>query len=277
MELNSIGFSVLISVYFKEKPEYLKVSLESIWDKQSIKPSEIVIVKDGHLPKALNNVVDEFSKYTPTKIITFEKNMGLGIALNEGIKYCSFDLVARMDSDDICKYDRFEKQLNIFEQYPNVSVVSGYVEEFSTDIDEVESVRKLPEFNDELVEYAKSKNPMNHPAVMFKKSHIEAVGGYQDFYLLEDYWLWIRMIKHGYKLYNIQEVILSMRGGIAMAARRGGLKYALSEIKFQEQLYRMKMINILTLIKNVIIRFIVRIMPKSLRLIVYKNLLRNKI
>lgn len=268
-------FSVLMSVYYKENPSYLKQSIDSVIN-QSFKPSEIILVEDGILTDSLYSIINQLvDNYSIIKVIKLSENLGLGKALNEGIKYCSYELVARMDSDDICRYNRFEKQLEIFEKYPNVSVVSGFVEEFSTNIEEIESIRKLPEHNNQLFEYAKSKNPMNHPAVMFKKSHIEAVGGYQDFYLLEDYWLWIRMLMRGYKFYNIQEVLVSMRGGIAMAARRGGLKYAISEIKFQEQLYRMKMISLVTFLKNVIIRFIVRVMPKSIRLIVYKNFLRN--
>ncbi len=122
------------------------------------------------------------------------------------------ELVARMDSDDIAYADRCEKQLAVFNTHPEVSICSGIVEEFTTDPNVVDAKRVPPETNAEIVEFAKKRNPFNHPCVMYKKSAVEAVGSYQDFYLLEDYYLWLRMLMAGYQGYNIQEPLLHMSG-----------------------------------------------------------------
>lgn len=143
-------------------------------------------------------------------VVRLKKNVGLGNALNEGIKYCKNEMIARMDSDDISYPDRCEKQVVIFNTHPEVSICSGIVEEFTNNPNIVDTQRILPETNDEIVKFAKKRNPFNHPCVMYKKSAVEDVGSYQDFYLLEDYYLWLRMLMSGYQGYNIQEPLLHM-------------------------------------------------------------------
>lgn len=270
-----VQFSVLLSVYWKENPLYFTQSLESIFN-QTTQPDEVVLVKDGPLNDELDAVVDDFTaRYDIFKVISLPENVGLGNALQEGLKHCSCDLVARMDSDDICVSNRFELQLKAFYQHPEVSIVGGWIEEFSSDPAVIESSRKLPENNVEIVAFSHSKCPMNHVTVMFRKGDVISSGGYQHFYLFEDYWLWARMLHNGSKFYNIQQTLVLVRGGMAMSARRGGWKYAMSEVRLQRAFLHMGFIGWGSFIKNVTIRFTVRILPNRLRTMIYKNFLRK--
>ena len=221
------GYSVLMSVYHKEKPEYLEQAIASI-QAQTLPTDDFVLVCDGPLNAVLDAVVAKKQQEMgeTLNVVRLAKNGGLGNALNEGIKHCKNELVARMDSDDIAYQDRCEKQIAVFYTHPEVSVCSGIVEEFTSTPDVVDAKRVPPEAHEEIVEFAKKRNPFNHPCVMYKKSAVEAVGSYQDFYLLEDYYLWLRMLMAGYQGYNIQEPLLHMRAGSDMYLRRAGWKYA---------------------------------------------------
>lgn len=268
-------FSVLISVYFRETPAFMRQSLDSVFD-QTVKPSEVVLVEDGPLTQELYSVIEEYSKrWSKLKIIKLDNNLGLGMALNEGLKHCSYDLVARMDTDDICKPDRFEKQLSKFRQDEKLDVVSAWIDEFEEDITTIKSTRKLPEIHSQIYQYGKSRCPVNHPVVMFRKNAVIAAGGYQHMPLFEDYYLWVRMLVNGAKFYNIQESLLYFRTSDAMFRRRGGRSYAKTEITFLWTMYKLGYVGLVSTIKNFLIRYFVRIMPNKMRQYVYKNLLRK--
>lgn len=267
-------FSVLLSIYHKEKPEYLLQSLDSVFA-QTLRADEVILVKDGPLTEELYRVLEEFQgKYQELKTVPLKENVGLGEALNEGLKHCSHDIVARMDTDDICKPDRFEKQLAVFKNNPDVDVVSSWIDEFEGDVKNILSTRKLPETHSEIYEYGKKRCPINHPAVMFKKSAVLTAGGYMHLPLFEDYYLWVRMLVNGAKFYNIQESLLYFRTSSAMFMRRGGLKYALTEVSFLWKMHKIGYVNLISTIKSIFIRFTVRIMPNSIRGFIYKKLLR---
>ena len=267
-------FSVLSSTYRKENPSSFRQSLESIFS-QTILPSEFVLVEDGILTEELYEVVQNYSSQYPIfKIIALPQNQGLGRALNEGLKHCTYDIVARMDTDDIAKPNRFEKQLSFFKSHPEIDVVSSWIDEFEGTIDNILSIRKLPETPEELFQYGKSRNPINHPAVMFRKSAVQRSGSYQHFPLFEDYYLWVRMLMNGSKFYNIQESLLYFRTSPDMFKRRGGLKYALTEMKLQHRFYKLGYISLYQMLKNDIVRIVVRLIPNSLRSIIYQKVLR---
>ncbi len=270
-----MNFSVLLSLYQKEHPSYLKQSLDSLFS-QTLLPLEIILVKDGTLTPELDAVVSDYvQRYPILKVVALEKNQGLGKALNEGLKHCSYELVARMDTDDIAKPERFRKQMEIFEKHPEVDVCGAWIDDFEDDIENIKSTRKLPERDEEIRKYAQSRSPMNHPVVMFRKSAVLAAGGYQHFPLFEDYYLWVRMMLNGSRFYNIQESLLLFRSSPDMFRRRGGWRYALDECRFQRKLWKMGFITIAQFLRNVIIRFMVRIIPNSWRTFVYKKLLRR--
>lgn len=267
-------FSVLISVYFKESPVFLRQSLDSIFN-QTLPPSQVVVVKDGPLTEELDKVIKEYiTKYPELEIVTLYNNQGLGKALNEGLKHCSYDLIARMDTDDISKSDRFEKQISVFKKHSEVDVVGAWIEEFEGKISNVLTVRKLPEFHSNIYEFAKFRCPINHPVVMFKKSAVMNAEGYQHFPLFEDYYLWVRMLINGATFYNIQESLLYFRASSAMFERRGGWKYIMNECRFQYTIKKMKFISFPQFMKNVFIRSIIRIIPNSFRAALYKKIIR---
>ena len=242
---------------------------------QTTCPDEVILVEDGPLSSELNDIISEYSaKYPTLKIIPLPTNQGLGKALNEGLKHCSYDIVARMDTDDIAKPDRFEKQLAVFEKYLDIDVVGAWIDEFEDDISEVKSVRKLPELPDDIRQFAKRRNPINHPVVMFRKSAVLAAGGYQHFPLFEDYYLWIRMLMNGAKFYNIQESLLYFRFSPEMFKRRGGWRYVISELHFLQKMRQMHFISFSEFMQNLFVRFSIRLIPNSLRAIVYTKLIR---
>lgn len=270
------GYSVLMSVYHKEKPEYLKQAIESI-QAQTFPTDDFVLVCDGPLNEGLDAVIaaKQQEMGDTLNVVRLAKNCGLGNALNEGIKHCKNELVARMDSDDIAYSNRCEKQINVFNTHPEVSICSGVVEEFTTDPAAVDTRRVLPETNAEIVEFAKKRNPFNHPCVMYKKTEVEAVGSYQDFYLLEDYYLWLRMLMAGYQGYNIQESLLHMRAGSDMYLRRAGWKYAKTQAKLFEYMKEQGFIGNGQYIKSCVTRSGSALAPNWLRKFMFEKVLRK--
>lgn len=270
------GYSVIMSVYHKEKSEYLKQAIESI-QTQTLSTNDFVLVCDGPLNEQLDSVIatKQQEMGESLHVVRLAKNGGLGNALNEGIQYCKNELVARMDSDDIAYPDRCEKQIAVFNTHSEVSICSGIVEEFTTDPNTVDTKRVPPETNAEIVEFAKKRNPFNHPCVMYKKSAVKAVGSYQDFYLLEDYYLWLRMLMAGYQGYNIQEPLLQMRAGSDMYLRRAGWKYAKTQAKLFKFMKQQGFIGNGQYIKSCVIRSGSALAPNWLRKFMFERVLRD--
>lgn len=274
--MDEIRFSVLLSVYKGEKGIFLDEALQSLLD-QTCLPAEIVVVKDGPLTEELDRVIDRYTYAYPElfRVVPLARNVGLGKALNEGLKRCTYDLVARMDSDDICVPDRFEKQVALFRRYPDADAVGGWIREFSVAPSEPGKVRRVEETPARIRRISKWKSPMNHVTVMFRKQRVQEAGGYLHFYLLEDYYLWARMLRNGCVFYNCPECLVRVRGGDAMSARRGGWKYAVSEVKFQRTLLRMHFVNGWEFLRNVAVRFPVRLVSPRFRLFLYNTFLRG--
>ena len=205
-------YSVLMSLYVKEKAEYLKLAVDSMIN-QSVTPDEIVIVEDGPLTEELYAVVDEYvNRYSDLfTIVKNEKNIGLGLALNEGLKVCRNELVARMDTDDISKSDRCEKQLDVFRNNPELSLVGSYVDEFFEDPEQIVSTRAVPQTQAEIYQFAKKRSAFNHPAVMYRKSKVLGFGGYADLRRNQDVDLFGRMLFGGCTAHNIGESLLWFR------------------------------------------------------------------
>lgn len=224
-------FSIITSVYKNDKPEFVRVALDSMLINQSVKPSEIVLVQDGPVPDELSNLLSEYEMKYPEvmNIIRLEKNGGLGNALKLGTETAKYALVARMDSDDICLPNRFEKQLEYLEQHPEVDIVGGQMTEFIGEPDNIVGRRVVPTDNEAIYEFMKSRCALNHVTVMFRKEAVLRVGNYQDWFWNEDYYLWVRMMAGGCKFGNVEDVLVNVRSGADQYARRGGRKYYESE------------------------------------------------
>lgn len=271
-----MNYSVLMSVYIKEYPEYLKESITSML-LQTVPSDDIVIVCDGPLTDELNQVLDKFkAKYQDTiNIIRLKENVGLGKALNIGLRHCRNQLVARMDSDDISMENRCENQLKVFKQQ-EVDIVGTSVLEFDGTVTNIISKKSTPNSHKEISSYSKKRNPFNHPSVMFKKDTVMAAGGYKPFPYFEDYYLWIRMLEYGAKAYNIEEPLLYMRTGDAMYARRGGLQYAKCIWNFKWNLKKRKYTTWREFIISTIPHIVVSIIPNRVRKGIYHKMLRRK-
>lgn len=266
-------FSVLMSVYAKESPLFLEKSLQSIAC-NSLQPNEIVLVEDGPLTQELSSVIDAYRDVLNIVSVRLNENVGLGRALNTGLQYCSHELVARCDSDDINRTYRFSSQVRYLQDHPEIAVLSGWVEEFSINPGDQSRIRKVPA-GAEILTYSRKRNPFNHPAVMFRKSSVLACGGYQHDPLYEDYALWVRIIHGGVRCDNLQEVMVDMRVGSGLYDRRGGWSYAKNEILIQSKFYKIGFLSLFQFISNLLFRVPIRLMPAILRRFFYINFLRR--
>lgn len=269
-----MNFSVLLSIYYREDVNNLRQALNSLLN-QSLQPSEIIIIKDGPLTEDLNNILSSYmKKYSIIKCISLPQNVGLGRALNEGLKYCINEIVARMDTDDIAKPERFQKQIQYLKLHPDIDVVGSWTDEFIDNTDNIVSQRRLPELHHEILQFAKQRNPINHPTVMFRKKSVLEAGGYKHFPLFEDYFLWIRMLMNGAKFYNIQESLLFFRTSLDVYKRRGGFDYAITEMKLRKEMFSIGFISLWNYIIYALPRFIIRVIPSVFRKYLYKTFLR---
>lgn len=267
---------MLMSIYNKEKPEFFSKAIESILN-QTVLPAEVIIIKDGKLNPPLDNVIDKYMLMYPKlfRVLQLQINKGLGKALQVGVEHSSFDIIARMDTDDIAREDRFEKQLEVLEAHPEVDIVGSFISEFDGEISDVLSIRKVPILNDEIYNGAKRRNPFNHMTVMYRKEAVLKAGNYQPFLWNEDYYLWVRMIVNGSKMCNIPECLVYARTGDNMFERRGGLRYLSTEIRLQTQFLKHGLIGYGDFVTNIVLRGFVRIIPNKLRRYIYMRFLRN--
>ena len=269
-------YSVLMSLYKKEKPEYLKLAIESMLG-QTVMPDEIVIVKDGPLTEALNAVVNGYKEKYPElfTIVISEENIGLGKALNLGLSHCRNELVARMDTDDISKPHRCEKQLKEFECNLSLDLLGSAVDEFFSTPDEVVSRRVVPIEHRDIYEFAKKRSAFNHPAVMYKKSKVLSVGGYGDLRRNQDVDLFGRMLFSGCIAGNIEESLLYFRSNDDLAKRRKSWENTKSYIDTIRKFWKMGYASFADYIVIMIAQTGMFIMPVKIQHWVYKNFLRD--
>lgn len=272
----NIKFSVSMCVYGGDNAEWFKTSVESVLN-QTLVPNEIVLVVDGPVPDDLNTVIRKFEESELFKVIRLETNNGHGIARKTGLDNCTNELVAIMDADDICTPARFEKQIEAFHDYPDSDIVGGMITEFIDTPDNVVGKRIVPLEDIEIKEYMQRRCPMNLVTVMFKKSSIEKVGGFIDWYCEEDYYLWLRMALANMKFRNVDDVLVNVRVGKEMYQRRGGVKYFKSEAKLQKYMLDNKIIGFPRYLINVAERLILQVlMPNKMRSFIFRKLARSK-
>lgn len=265
-------YSVLMSLYKKEKPEYLALAIESMLN-QTVKPDEIVIVEDGPLTEELYSTLDGYGDIL--KRVKNQKNIGLGLALNVGLKQCKNELVARMDTDDISKNNRCEKQLSVFEKKPELSIVGAWVDEFYESPDKVVSTRAVPSSSEEIFQFAKRRSAFNHPVVMYRKSKVLENGGYADLRRNQDVDLFGRMLFAGCKAENIPESLLYFRSNDDLAKRRKSWENTKSYIDTIKNFKKIGYSSILDYCIVAVAQIGMFIMPIKLQHWVYKKFLRK--
>lgn len=268
------SFSVLISIYYKENPDWFREALDSVFA-QTVQPSEIVLVEDGPLTPELYAVIDEYSKLHPIfNIVKNEKNLGLGLALQKGVLACNNEIIARMDTDDVLPKERFEKQLaKISEGYDVVSCWSLYYE---GSVENVIAVKHRPEKHEDIVKLAHRRSPVCHAACFMRKSAVIDSGNYLHKQYYEDYHLWIRMILKGYKFYNIQESLYYVRTSMNQVGRRGGLSYLKNEIKIFKEFKSMGFYTTRDVLVNSALRAVARLSPRAFRSSLFKVIWNHK-
>ena len=269
-------YSVLMSVYRKENPDFLLESMQSIYE-QTVPTNDFVLICDGPLTNDLDEVIIEMQKKFKKRlnVVRLKENHGLGYALSVGVKECKNELVARMDSDDVAVRNRCEKELKAFDKNSELSIVGGFVGEFEKSVSEIRFVRKVPETNDEIIRFVKTRNPFNHPSVMFKKSNILKVGNYQNIRFCQDYFLWVELLSNGLEGYNLQEILVYMREDSKTFRRRSGKEYFLIQKKLLDLMKSKKMITQTQYLKSLSIRFCSSYAPNWLRKKMFNKFMRN--
>ncbi len=271
------SYSVLMSVYANEKAEYLHTSIKSMLD-QSIPPTDFVIVCDGPLGPGLEGVIKSYTDQFPElfQVIRLDKNNGLGTALRIGTEKCKNEIIARMDSDDISLRNRMELELEALNKDSSISVIGGQILEFFENEKNILRRRIVPTDSDEIRKFIVKRNPMNHMTVVFRKSDVIAAGSYLSFDKFEDYYLWARMIKMGFRLKNLEQTVVHARVSNDMYRRRGGISYFGKTIRFERYLRSEGFCTWREYCLNVLIRFAgTVIIPNGIRKKIYYSILRK--
>ncbi len=270
------SFSVLMSLYKKEKPEYARECFESLLS-QTVPADQWVIVEDGPLTTELYALLDEYQQKHPSLIcrVPLKENRGLGMALREGVLHCSNELIARMDTDDIARKDRFFLQLQMFAKNPELDICGSHIKEFTASPRDITAVRRVPTNEKEIYSYQKRRDSFNHMTVMYKKSAVLAAGNYRHAPLMEDSLLWVSMLQNNAKCANIDDYLVYARTGEDMFRRRGGWAYFQKYKSGRKIIYNTGYISFWDYFYTLAIQFAVSLMPNKMRRFVFEKLLRT--
>lgn len=267
------NFSVLMSLYKGEKAQHFIDCMDSLLG-QTVMPSEIVVVVDGPISDELEEALTCYAKRcTSLKIVRFSENRGLGPALADGVLACSNQIIARMDTDDISRSDRFERQLQIMVER-NLDICGSYIAEFEDDMDEIVSIRRVPQAQEEIEKYQRQRSAFNHMTVMYKKEAVLRAGNYEDCPLMEDDLLWVRMLLTGARCANIADCLVYARIGSGMIERRGGSAYFRKYRRARKTILRTGYISYWDYEKTILVQFLVSHLPVSARAFLFKKMLR---
>jgi hypothetical protein len=268
-------FSLLLPVYTRDDPAQLVRAFRSAVDEQTLRPTEALIVRDGPIPDALAAALDDLvaSSPVPTRVLALPENVGLADALQAGLAACAYDVVARMDADDVAMPERFAKQLALLDT--GYDLVGSGLYEFEDDESVTIGVRTPPTGVAHIKRYARFHDPFNHPTVVYRRAAVQAAGGYVPVGLMEDYWLFARMLASGARAENIPEPLVKYRVGAGAYRRRGGIDQLKAELRLQRLMRRAGITTPAEAVRNVIARGGYRLVPEGLRRIAYRALLHR--
>lgn len=269
------NYSVLMSVYAKEQADFFRRSIESILA-QTVLTNDFVLICDGPLTDELEAVIAEVleSHGDIFHVIRQETNQGLTKALNLGLQACKNELVARMDSDDVSLPQRCELQMRKFREDPELAIVGGEIDEFEKTPENVVSHKGMPHTQEEILRYARTRNPFNHPTVMYRRSVILAAGSYPDHIMHEDYALWSKLLLEGVRVCNLPDTLCRMRTDSGLYERRGGWKYLKLAVQLRWYLHQAGMLSIWGFLYMVCVLTVVCLVPTSVRKFIYRKFLR---
>ena len=268
-----IKFSVVMAVYQGDASEHVIDAIDSVLG-QTLAPSELLIVVDGPVNNKLDAVLSNASTFDTVRIVKTPLNNGPGASRHLAISEAKFDIIAIMDADDICLSNRFERQLPILES-GQADVVGAWVEEFDNNLGDLGRVRRVPANHEQIFEYGKWRQPLNHVTVMFRRVAYLKAGGYQSIRYVEDYDLIVRMLTNGIKFYNIQEVLVCVRIGKDMLKRRSGIPYLAAELRLFHRMYLSGYLNSFQLFLNLLTRLVSRLLPHQFLGMGYDKWLRH--
>ena len=276
---SNIPFSVLMSVYGKDDVAFFKEALLSVSYNQTLKPTQVVVVEDGPVPSEMEDMISEVINMTPECEFTIIRklvNAGLAAALNSGLAACKYEWIARMDSDDISLDDRFEKQMAYVTEHPDVDCMGGSIAEFTNKPGDLQSERHVGLEMNTILKMAKSRTPMNHVSVLYKKSSVEKAGSYsENFGKLEDYKLWVDLISNNAVLANIDDILVYVRVGNGFIERRSNTREIIDWDMLQSYLLKSGLINRFDAIKNKCYIRAFIYMPGWLKKFLYQTILRK--
>lgn len=260
---NNYTLSVVMPLYYKEKPEYLDISLQSLYN-QTVPAEEIILVKEGKLSNEHNKILNKWSALFEKgvlKIIDAGDEKGLPRCLNMGINASKYTYIARFDSDDKCLPDRFEKQLNYFKNNPDVVLLGGQIEEYDQNMESSLGIRKVPLDLTSIKRFIKLRSPFNHQTVIYKRDIVLKLGGYPLFENSEDYALWGLFVANRYRVANLDETLVHARTGKGLIIRRSGLTFLKRELRAIRFLYEIKLLNFPYYVLSTSMRIVIRLIP----------------
>jgi GT2 family glycosyltransferase len=271
-----LPFSLLVACYGGDDPGFLQEAFTSSVHDQTRRPDQVVIVQDGPVPDELAKTLHELADTSPVPVehVVLEENVGLGPALDRGLEACVHEVVARMDADDISRPDRFERQLPLVEA--GADIVGSGLLEFGATPDEVVGRRTPPTEPEEIRRVIRFRDPFNHPTVVYRKTAVQAVGGYTDMALMEDYLLFTRMVEAGARPANLPDPLVYYRVGAGAYARRGGRQLLRSELALQRRFRELGITSRSEYVRNVAVRGGYRLVPERVRKVAYRRLLANR-
>jgi glycosyltransferase involved in cell wall biosynthesis len=271
-----LPFSLLLPVYAGDRADFLRRAFVSSVDEQTLRPDDVVLVQDGPLPDALRETCEELATVSPVPVnlVRLERNVGLGPALDHGLEACAYDVVARMDADDISRPRRFELQLPLIAD--GADIVGSALMEFVDDVEDVVQIRIPPLGPDWIRSAVRFRDPFNHPTVVYRRSMVQKVGGYQDLPLMEDYLLFARMLAEGAVPANVAEPLVYYRIGAGAYARRGGTALLRSELALQRRFLELGITNRVEFVRNVVVRGSYRLVPEPMRRVAYRRLIAKR-
>ncbi|MFS4507172.1 glycosyltransferase [Clavibacter sp. Sh2141] len=267
------AFSLLLPVYRGDRPEFLRRAFRSSVDDQALRPDEVVVVRDGPVSADLARTMAELAESSPVPVVTVElpRNMGLAYALERGLEACAHDVVARMDADDISLPERFARQLALISG--GLDLVGTGMYEFTDEVGTIVGRRTPPVGADAISRYARFHDPFNHPTVVYRRAAVQRAGGYLPLGLMEDYYLFARMIQSGARVENLPDPLVMYRVSAGAYARRGGVAQLRAELRLQREFRRRRFTSIGQAGRNVLVRGSYRLIPEAVRRGLYRRLI----